>query len=324
MCYSEDFRLIALKLYYNNKNSISEIIKNFKINRKTFYNWRLLYGHLIINENTTKKDLMEITINKTNKNPNRILTDDIKNYISDNIINNPYFNAKKFVRKLCKKFKIIISKSTFYNWLKYMNISYKRARRKIHTNINNITQKKKEVKQKLDKIKQNKQTLYSLDEFGINIEDTPNYGYNYKGKKVDFKVSKIKGIHYSVLVCISKSKIIGYVIKKGAITGDDYINFFKKYINPNKRCHILMDNATIHKTKKFTAYIKKTQNKALYNAPYNPEGNPVEHLNNKVKCFIKSKNINTENMLMIAINNGFKTITSKNLEAFYNCSLNTF
>lgn len=123
---------------------------------------------------------------------------------------------------------------------------------------------------------------------------------------------------------MNKTKILGYTIKKKSINGSDYIDFFKKYINPNRRTHILMDNATIHKTKAFTNYIKKTKNKTLYNAPNNPEGNPIEHLNNKVKCYIKQQDIDTEEKLIKAIEDSFKTITKKDLKNFYKCSFATF
>ena len=142
--------------------------------------------------------------------------------------------------------------------------------------------------------------------------------------KVDFQLTARQRIHYSVLVCMSRTKIIGYFIKKGGINATDYTNFFKNHIDSTKRCHILMDNATIHHSKVFKEYILGTKNKPLYNAPGNPEGNPIEHLNNKVKQYIKYQDISTDTLIKKAIVEGFDTITRRDLQNFYSNSLATF
>ena len=52
-----------------------------------------------------------------------------------------------------------------------------------------------------------------------------------------------------------------------------------------------MNNATIHKTKKFIEYCKEDKVNILYNVPYNPESNPIEMIFCPIKKFIKSNNL---------------------------------
>ena len=53
-----------------------------------------------------------------------------------------------------------------------------------------------------------------------------------------------------------------------------------------------MDNAKIHHTKKFKAYIKKKNINVFYNIPYCPEFNPIENVNSMIRnCVRYNKNV---------------------------------
>ena len=82
-----------------------------------------------------------------------------------------------------------------------------------------------------------------------------------------------------------------------------------------------MDNATIHKTKKFIEYCKEDKVNILYNVPYNPESNPIEIIFCPVKKFIKSNN--TKSMLAIndSINCYMNSVNKKTLKKMFNKAL---
>ena len=66
---------------------------------------------------------------------------------------------------------------------------------------------------------------------------------------------------------------------EGSLKQDKLIGFFNKF---NKKTinnkTFFMDNASIHKSKKTTSFIKKTNMKVIYNIPYCSELNPIEYV----------------------------------------------
>ena len=60
--------------------------------------------------------------------------------------------------------------------------------------------------------------------------------------------------------------------KKGVKT-DFFIDFMKelKELDKEGKRYYLLDNASVHKTKKFNEYLKDNPMKMVYNAPYTQE-----------------------------------------------------
>ena len=52
-----------------------------------------------------------------------------------------------------------------------------------------------------------------------------------------------------------------------------------------------MDNATIHRSKKVTAFLKDNCIQAIYNVPYSPQFNPIEHVWAQVKAVFKRRKL---------------------------------
>ena len=73
-------------------------------------------------------------------------------------------------------------------------------------------------------------------------------------------------------MAISNKKVMLYIIYEKSINREKYIKFIKDLIKRyGKKYTLLMDNATIHKTKKFKKYTTDENINVLYNIPYNPE-----------------------------------------------------
>ena len=125
-----------------------------------------------------------------------------------------------------------------------------------------------------------------------------------------------------ILFLQSKNKISGSKMYKNNINGEIYLNFIKKIINEYGNYYtLLMDNAPIHKTKKFTNYCNKNEVNVLYNIPYNPESNPIEMIFNPIKKFIKSNNTKYINTINDSINKYIKNINKETLIKMFNKSL---
>lgn len=323
MTYSYDLILQTLKLYYNKNYNIQSICKIFDISIKTFYNWRIKYAHIKIQLDTHKKTVIPIVDYCIKKSHKTKIEKKHGKYIIKQTINNQHFNCKELLFELRVKYKLFICKKTLYNFLSKMNITFKKARKKIVPNVSGLLEKKILLNKRIQEIKNRQQTIISIDESSFKLNMCQNYGWSIKGTKTNFIIDNTKSATYSVLCAIDKNKVIGKIIVKGSINSDIFISFLKKFIPKNKKCTLLLDNARIHKSCIFQQYIKTTKIELIYNIPYNPESNPIEHVFNKVKCIVRREPTNTVQLLEIAINKGFTSITKSNLYKFYNASFNT-
>ena len=206
LMYSFDIRLMMLKKYYVNKMNIADICKMFNVSLKTFYNWRKRYSNNKFMNDIKKSDLANIDMTKPRKQNTTMLTDDIKKIICGYIIDNSKFNVKKFLKILSDANNINISKSTFYNWLNKMGLTYKKARKKILVNIKTLLKKRKVMKTYIDTANKKNEPIISIDEFSIKTSMCNSYGWNYTGKPVDFRIKKNGYERFSVLVAINKKR----------------------------------------------------------------------------------------------------------------------
>ena len=172
-----------------------------------------------------------------------------------------------------------------------------------------------------------KDKIISIDETAIYLNSKNNYGWAKKGSKciIKEKNKKIYQKRYSLLMAISNKKIISYVIYEKSINGEQFLDFIKKIKNLCKHdTTLLMDNATIHKTKKFKKYCDEKKINILYNIPYNPESNPIEMIFCPLKRFIKSKNTKSVSIITKSIEQYVQTVKSKTLKAMFDKALDNY
>jgi transposase len=67
---------------------------------------------------------------------------------------------------------------------------------------------------------------------------------------------------------------------KRGVKSDFFINFMDKLkkMDIKNQKYYLLDNARVHKSKKFNEYLNKNKMKIVYNAPYHSETNPIENI----------------------------------------------
>ena len=129
---------------------------------------------------------------------------------------------------------------------------------------------KKNFFDEINDLDQNK--IISINEIPIYLNSKNGYGLAIKGSKC---VLILHGdlndnTKYSLLMAISNNKVISYNIYENNVNGERYLDFIKNIINQYGNDYtLLMDNATIHKTKKFKSYCEETKVNILYNVRYN-------------------------------------------------------
>lgn len=166
-------------------------------------------------------------------------------------------------------------------------------------------------------------SIISIDEASYVTNMMPHYGWSKKGEKTNFIVNNKCRVRYTIICAIDKNKIIGYHIIKGSSNAKIFTEFVKSIIPNDKSCTLLLDNATIHRSKVFKNFIDTTKINLLFNIPYNPESNPIEHVFNKAKQVTRKENTTNEKLLIDAITKGFDSINRKDLRNFYKKSFGT-
>lgn len=208
-------------------------------------------------------------------------TDILVDFIINKIKEKSIYTIADIKELIHKEFKLKVSTQLIYNILKEKNYVYKRIKR-----VNNPYTIEEQIKQ-FEKVKEkhnlkNIENCVSLDEMSVVINSKPNYGWFEKNKEGNYKIEnpKITNKRYTILMAVNNKKILNYTVCEQGIKTDGFIKFMDelKGKNQNKNSYYLMDNAVVHKTKKFNEYVLKNNLNIVYNAPYHSESNPIENV----------------------------------------------
>ena len=178
-----------------------------------------------------------------------------------------------------RKTKVSINKNYIYRILKKNNITHKKVQKqKYPYDLNKFNNMKEILKQNITEIEND---IISIDETGIVLKRKNDYAWSKIGTKCIIAEPNNYELIYSMCMAINKDRIISYRLTKGTYNGQKYRNFLmNRVIGKTNNRGILMDNATIHKTKKIKQELLTKNIKVIYNVPYHPEYNPIEYLFN--------------------------------------------
>ena len=78
----------------------------------------------------------------------------------------------------------------------------------------------------------------------------------------------------------TNKKILNFATVEKGLKTDNFLKFIKKIHRSDKenKYTYLIDNASIHRTKKFMKYVRENKLHILYNVPYHSETNPIERV----------------------------------------------
>lgn len=308
MTYSDDHRKCILNLYYRRKEfhmSVSQIASFCKISKQDIYNWR---GNCNPNYKLPKE-------NKS------ILTSPIQLFIIESIKTNCFLTARQLRSSIIYSFNVPISKSTINNFLQKKNYTYKKAQ--IHkTRFLPDDLLLKETELIADISKNNSNNIISIDETSIDLNSKPAYGRSLKNEKCTYVSHNIKRKRKTLLLAISRKKIIKFKIVNGSINGEIYKTFIQDINRKHTDSVLLMDNARIHHYKKLKKYMetkKENNNRIVYNIPYNPKTNPIEYLFNSLKYKLNQMNITEENLTK-SIQSTLKQLNKNGFDCYFDKS----
>ena len=288
------------------------ITTTFNIHINSVYNW--------INTRYAVKNLRK-------KYKNIKITSTIEHFILNSINNNPIINIKTIKKNILMNFNISLSISSIYYVIKNNNLTYKKTH--VITNPYSIVEQKEQLKTVYNVIKHlNQNNIVSIDETSIVTSQNPSCGWAKKGKKCILynNSNKIINKRYTTVVATTNKKILNFATVDKGLKTDNFLKFIKKiHISDRENKYTyLIDNASIHRTKKFMDYVRKNKLHVLYNVPYHSETNPIERVFSVLKNEINRNPNDTIEDIIKTILNVKNTITETTLMNIFNHSFSLY
>lgn len=127
-------------------------------------------------------------------------------------------------------------------------------------------------------------TLAACDESGFDQRARPIYGYAPRSKPAILVIpaSKIKHVHYSLIMAAHMKGMTHSTLHVGSINGHRFADFVADLPFPRGTV-IVLDNASIHKCAAARQVAAEHGYKLLFTPPYTPEFNPVEMMFGTIK-----------------------------------------
>lgn len=196
-------------------------------------------------------------------------------------------SLKRLSHSLSEELGFRVGKSMVKRLLKKLGYSWKRFRKSLKKlqNQGQYEQKLAQLKQLAELNKGKFLDLYFADESGFNMEGYLPYGWQPKGEYIHITPQKSKATQ--VFGIMSADNRLTAYSSKGTLNSQAIIAFLSDFASQLKQqTVVVLDNASVHRTAKFTDMIQTWEQQGLYLfflPTYSPHLNLIETLWRKIK-----------------------------------------
>ena len=197
----------------------------------------------------------------------------------------------KSLKKLCDQFnsknqELKVSLSTFRRHVLNLGFSFK-GFHCFPKRIPNVKEKRIYFLDELSKIMANpKKILFSFDVTSLNQYGFKKKAWSRVGTKNWVASEKFRYPSVHILMCITASRIVSFMLVNGRLTSKIVLYFFSKtfkhfrsnVLKGDRDLVLVMDNSPLHKTRDMIAYFARSNIKVLFTVPHHPILNPIEHI----------------------------------------------
>ncbi len=189
-------------------------------------------------------------------------------------------NSKQAQSQLQKETGKAFSEWTFKRSLKRAGLRWKRMRQSLKNKQEpeKVAASKREIAEFQEQEERGEVALYYFDESGVSTVPTTPYGWQYAGETVALPANRSKRVN--ILGFCNRANDFYYELVEGWVNSDHVINCFDRFIaNQCQPMLIIVDNASMHRSKKFKAKLAEWEEKGVviyYLPPYSPELNLIE------------------------------------------------
>lgn len=178
------------------------------------------------------------------------------------------------VEHVQRVFGVCISRQLAHLVIKRLGYSFKRTRKRGVSKTYDHVQRMAFVREFTDAYSAG--MLVAVDESGFDHRCTPQYAYALKGRQaiVHYSPSSDRR-RLSLLMAIHPHGLHHRVVSDKPVNGASFATFVSSLPYPPGTT-LLLDNASIHKTKLTRDECLKRRYRLLFTPPYSPECNPIE------------------------------------------------
>lgn len=266
--YSQDLRSRACLFYLTEYQSLRKTAKAFLVGKSTISRW--------INDHPFARKVR--ASQKRNEH--------LSQHILKELMAQPFHSIRTLHQVLSSQ-GFRVSKGTIHRCVRGLRWTWKKISK---LQLHSKDQKEREIEFIQYMKKYEGQNWISIDETCIWSDFMPLRGYAPQSKRLlplkkNFIQQRKK---YSVLMAISRNGVVHTFCKEGSIKGPDFVQFIRTIPPQPPGTVLVMDNASIHKTKATLSAVQERSMIPIFTAPYRPDWNPIEHIFSPFKHHFRS------------------------------------
>lgn len=158
-----------------------------------------------------------------------------------------------------------------------------------------------------------------MDECSTNIALSPIYARTPKGERAYGKAPRNWGENVSLVCAIDSEGVKPSMSVEGAVDGKAFESYVEHFLAPNlnRGQIVVMDNLSVHKSKRVEKLIEEAGATLLFLPPYSPDFNPIEEAFSKAKSILRKIGSRSKETLLEATGGALDAITPEDIRGFY-------
>lgn len=213
----------------------------------------------------------------------RKFSDDMRTFVTEMIRRNPCATHEEIRISVFNVYGVAISRKLVGIVLKRMGFSRKRVRSRLRPPLLDAwKQRRDDFRQQLERVIANDDLLIAIDESGFDQRPKNSlYGYAPRGQQaIVIGPTCASSRHITLLMAIcpnASAPVESHQLLEHSVNGDRFAAFVRS-LPYNAPATILLDNASIHRTKVVKDAVAARGYSLLFVPPYSPECNPIENI----------------------------------------------
>ena len=158
-----------------------------------------------------------------------------------------------------------------------------------------------------------------VDECSTNVALSPIYARAPKGERARGKAPRNWGKNVSLICAIDAAGVKPSMSVEGAVDGEAFEAYVEHFLVPKlgRGRIVVMDNLSVHKSKRVERLIEQAGATLLFLPPYSPDFNPIEEAFSKAKGILRKAGARTREALVEATGRALDAITPEDIRGFY-------
>ena len=158
-----------------------------------------------------------------------------------------------------------------------------------------------------------------VDECSTNISLSPIYARAPRGERAHGRAPRNWGKNVSLICAIGLEGVKPSMSVEGAVDGKAFESYVEHFLAPKleRGQIVVMDNLSVHKSKRIRRLIEEAGATLLFLPPYSPDMNPTEEVFSKVKSVLRKVAARTREALVEATGGALDMITTEDIRGFY-------